>query len=92
MAFLRGGDATTAEKMCRQALVECLRRRRHYGTTGGRMHIDLRADFPQGGTLYHDDPALGPAALPHEQSSMTPRKPADKRTAGKEAPWIRRRP
>ncbi|MFQ5937452.1 MAG: DUF3604 domain-containing protein [Acidiferrobacterales bacterium] len=47
--------------LTREALIECLRRRRHYATTGGRMFIDVAASFPQGGTLYHDDPALGPA-------------------------------
>ncbi|MDX1487794.1 MAG: hypothetical protein R3268_06310 [Acidiferrobacterales bacterium] len=47
--------------LTREALIECLRRRRHYATTGGRMLIDVRAVFPQGGTLYHDDPALGGA-------------------------------
>jgi len=47
--------------LTREALVECLRRRRHYATTGGRMIIDVSAEFPQGGTLYHDDPALGRA-------------------------------
>lgn len=49
-------------ELTREDLIECLRRRRHYATTGGRMYIDLRVDFPQGGTLYHDDPALGEAA------------------------------
>jgi len=45
-------------ELSRKALVTCLRRRRHYATTGGRMYIDLHASFTQGGTLYHDDPAL----------------------------------
>lgn len=44
--------------LTRDALVQCLRRRRHYATTGGRMVIDVTAEFPQGGTRYHDDPAL----------------------------------
>lgn len=48
--------------LTREALVTCLRWRRHYATTGARLSIDVRAHFPQGGTLYHDDPALGPAA------------------------------
>lgn len=47
--------------LTREALLTCLRRRRHYATTGARLLIDVRAAFPQGGTLYHDDPALGPA-------------------------------
>ncbi len=52
------------EELSRPALLDCLRKRRHFGTTGGpsgRMVIDLKARFDQEGTLYHDDPALGPA-------------------------------
>lgn len=53
-----------APELTRAAILDAIRRRRHYGTTGGhggRMFIDLRARFPDGGTLYHDDPKLGPA-------------------------------
>lgn len=52
------------EELSRPALLDCLRKRRHYGTTGGpggRMVIDLKARFDAPATLYHDDPALGPA-------------------------------
>jgi hypothetical protein len=52
------------EELSRSALLDCLRKRRHYGTTGGptgRMVIDLKAHLGAEGTLYHDDPALGPA-------------------------------
>lgn len=48
----------------RPALLDCLRKRHHYGTSGGpagRPVIDLTAHMSQPGTLYHDDPALGPA-------------------------------
>ena len=49
-------------ELTRAALLECLRRRRHYATTGGpggRVHLDLTVDFDDPATLYHDDPALG---------------------------------
>lgn len=52
------------EELSRPALLDCLAKRRHYGTTGGpcgRPVIDLKASFSEEGTLYHDDPALGPA-------------------------------
>lgn len=52
------------EELSRSALLDCLRKRHHYGTTGGpggRMIIDLKARFSAAGTLYHDDPKLGPA-------------------------------
>ena len=48
----------------RETLLDCLRKRRHYGTTGGpagRLVIDLEARFSADASIYHDDPALGPA-------------------------------
>jgi hypothetical protein len=44
--------------------LDCLRKRRHYATTGGlggRMVIDVTARFEGEATLYHDDPNIGPA-------------------------------
>jgi hypothetical protein len=52
-------------ELSRPALLDCLRKRRHYGTTGGptgRMLIDLRAQFEGEAMIYHDDPALFDAA------------------------------
>lgn len=49
------------ETLDRENLLDCMRKRRHYGTTGGdggRMIIDVAARFDKPGTLYHDDPAL----------------------------------
>jgi hypothetical protein len=49
-------------ELTRKALFECLRRRRHYATTGGpsgRIHMELSVTFTGPATLYHDDPALG---------------------------------
>ena len=46
----------------RPALLECLRRRRHYATTGGPMgrpFIEFGARFSRDATIFHDDPALG---------------------------------
>lgn len=48
----------------RTTLLDCLRKRHHYGTTGGpggRIVIDLTAEFTAEGMLYHDDPKLGAA-------------------------------
>lgn len=53
------------EELSRPALLDALRKRHHYGTTGGptgRTIIDLTARFSAAGTLYHDDPALFPAS------------------------------
>jgi len=45
----------------RDALFEALRRRRHYGTTGTRMFVDLRGSFDRDVVGFSDDPKLGPA-------------------------------
>ncbi|MDA0304664.1 MAG: DUF3604 domain-containing protein [Proteobacteria bacterium] len=47
--------------LTRDSLFDCIRKRRHYATTGGhggRMVISANARFDAPGTLYHDDPAL----------------------------------
>ena len=49
------------EKLDRHTLLDCMRKRRHYGSTGGatgRMIIDMEGTFSETGVLYHDDPAL----------------------------------
>ncbi len=48
--------------LTREAVIDCLRRRRHYGTTGNRMVLDVRAHFAAAAELFDDDPALGPTA------------------------------
>jgi hypothetical protein len=48
-------------ELTRDALFEALRRRRHYGTTGTRLFMDVRATFPAPVTGFSDDPKLGPA-------------------------------
>ncbi len=48
-------------ELTRPAIFDCFRKRHHYGTTGNRMILDVTAEFAADGTLYHDDPALGPA-------------------------------
>lgn len=49
------------DSLDRNSLLDCMRKRRHYGSSGGangRMVIDVAATFSEAGTLYHDDPAL----------------------------------
>ena len=48
-------------ELTREALFEALLRRRHYGTTGTRLFMDLRATFPEPVIGFSDDPQLGPA-------------------------------
>ena len=45
----------------RDALFEALRTRRHYGTTGPRIFLDLHGAFEQSVTGFSEDPNLEPA-------------------------------
>jgi Protein of unknown function (DUF3604) len=47
-------------ELTRDALFEALRRRRHYGTTGTRLFLDVRASFAQPVTRFSEDPQLAP--------------------------------
>jgi hypothetical protein len=49
-------------ELTRDALFEALRKRRHYGTTGTRLFLDLRGAFAQPVTGFAEDPQLGPAS------------------------------
>lgn len=49
-------------ELSRTAVLDSMRKRHHYGTTGGhdsRMFIDVKTSFSEAGTLYHDDPRHG---------------------------------
>ena len=48
-------------ELTRDALFEALRKRRHYGTTGTRLFVDLRGSFDQAVTGFSEDPQLAPA-------------------------------
>jgi hypothetical protein len=48
-------------ELTRDALFDALRRRRHYGTTGTRIFLDLHGSFDQAVTGFSEDPQLGPA-------------------------------
>ena len=51
-----------AKELTRDGLFECLRRRHHYGTTGNRLHLDVRARFAGQGALFERDPRYFPVA------------------------------
>ncbi len=48
-----------ANEFTRAGMMESLRRRRHYGTTGCRMVLDTRVHFASAANLYNDDPNMG---------------------------------
>ena len=49
-----------AKELSRDGLFECLRKRHHFGTTGTRMHLDVRAELASGGQLFERDPRAFP--------------------------------
>jgi len=48
-------------ELTRDAVFEALRTRRHYGTTGTRIYLDVRGAFDREVVGFSDDPQLGPA-------------------------------
>ena len=44
-------------ELTREALFEAIRRRHHYGTTGARLYMDVRAHFETPAMVYPRDPA-----------------------------------
>ncbi|WP_282607237.1 DUF3604 domain-containing protein [Pelagibius sp. Alg239-R121] len=46
------------QELSRDAIFDCLRRRHHYGTTGTRLHMDVRVSLPGGGVLFDQDPKV----------------------------------
>ncbi len=47
-------------ELTRDALFEALRKRRHYGTTGTRIFLDVHGAFANDVTGFSEDPLLGP--------------------------------
>jgi hypothetical protein len=57
-------------ELTRAGLIDALRRRHHYGTTGCRMVLDVRARFDSDAELFDDDPNLGPASSHRVSQAM----------------------
>ncbi len=49
----------------RDSIFGAQRRRHHYGTTGCRMHMDVRVDLPEMGTLFERNPDAAPDTATH---------------------------
>ena len=58
---LGGLTCFLAPRLDRDAIFEAIRRRRHYGTTGNRLYLDVTARLQSPGERFLRDPALGPA-------------------------------
>ncbi|MFK5977664.1 MAG: DUF3604 domain-containing protein [Rhizobiaceae bacterium] len=53
----------------RDSIFEAQRRRHHYGTTGCRMHMDVRVTLREAGTLYERNPDAMPNTITHQVHS-----------------------
>ena len=51
-----------ARDLTRAAIWDALQKRHHYGTTGNRLFLDVRAHFTRPATRFVEDPRLGPSA------------------------------
>jgi len=58
---LGGLTCFLADRLTRDGIMQAQRRRHHYGTTGCRMFLEVRAEFEGGATLFETDPRHGPA-------------------------------
>ena len=56
-----GLSCLLARELTRDALLDALRARHHYATTGARLLLDTRVSFAQGAERLDADPALGSA-------------------------------
>ncbi|RVU38248.1 DUF3604 domain-containing protein [Hwanghaeella grinnelliae] len=54
-----GLTCVLAPSFTRAGIMDGLKRRHHYGTTGSRVILDTRVDFESEATLYEDNPDLG---------------------------------
>lgn len=59
-----------ARELSRDGIFEAMRRRHHYGTTGGRLHLDVTAAFASPARLYESDPRLGEARSAPAETAM----------------------
>jgi len=49
------------DKLTRENILDCMRKRRHYATTGGpngRPLVSVKFDLPKGSRLFHNDPRI----------------------------------
>jgi hypothetical protein len=64
-----GLSCLLAEELTRAGLIDALRRRHHYATTGCRLVLDVRASFDDA-ELFAADPQLGPTISAKVRSAM----------------------
>jgi len=65
-----GLSCLLAKSLTRDALLEALRRRHHYATTGTRLHLDARVSFDRDAQLYGEDPVMGGQVIATVREAM----------------------
>lgn len=65
-----GLTCVLAPSFTRAGIMEGLKRRHHYGTTGSRVILDTRVDFASEATLFEDNPDLGETPQHSVMSAM----------------------
>ncbi|MEL7543412.1 MAG: DUF3604 domain-containing protein [Pseudomonadota bacterium] len=60
-----------APELTRAAIMETMRRRHHYGTTGCRTYLDVQAALPSGSKVFLRDPKEFPDATAEEMRRAT---------------------
>ncbi|MEM7562813.1 MAG: DUF3604 domain-containing protein [Pseudomonadota bacterium] len=65
-----GLTCVLAPEFSRAGIMEGLRRRHHYGTTGNRVILQTRTEFDTQARLYEDDPRLGNVSHQMVSSAM----------------------
>lgn len=60
------------DQLTRADIWRCLEQRHHYGTTGDRLHLDVRTTFQGAARRFEEDPQLRPdaAAVPVREAMM----------------------
>lgn len=58
------------EELTRDSVFDCLRKRHHYGTTGNRLHLDVRAECDGSAQLFDKDPNAFDDATSQSVSSV----------------------
>lgn len=58
-----GLSCLLAGDLSRASILDALRNRRHYATTGSRLFMDVSVVVPEGAQRFSDDPAMGGAVL-----------------------------
>lgn len=67
---LGGLTCFLATELSRDGIFDAMRRRHHYGTTGGRLHMDVTATFSGSARRFDSDPRLGEASSSPVQHAM----------------------